>query len=90
MQLSRLLESEFRHLVEAAEKQDGALALVRSIFDLRTSGNEDAKPRSTRPNVLRERFLDFEKFHKVYWQHFPQDLVKGLSTECHLVVRGQS
>ncbi|KAM5542265.1 hypothetical protein V8D89_004138, partial [Ganoderma adspersum] len=88
--LCRLLEGEFRYLVEQEKVDANKASLLRDIMKLR--------PRPTRFQTgrylqdERDSFLDYETFLEVYWSHFPEnslnpDLVWG---EFMAVIKGSA
>ncbi|EJF58550.1 P-loop containing nucleoside triphosphate hydrolase protein, partial [Dichomitus squalens LYAD-421 SS1] len=88
--LCRLLENEFRHLVEQEKIDAHRASLLRDIMKLRP------RPTRTRPAAYlqeeRDTFLDYDTFREIYWSHFPEnplnpDLVWG---EFVAVIKGSA
>lgn len=77
IQLCRLLEAEFRHIVVAKKTSTAHCTLLKDILQLRLTTAESVRALYRRDQQF--GFVDFDTFREGYWAHFPGSLKDGLS-----------
>ncbi|KAI0757657.1 hypothetical protein C8Q80DRAFT_1092486 [Daedaleopsis nitida] len=78
--LCRLLEGEFRHLLETNKMTSAQASILRDILQLRP-GTSAGGARALYMADKKFSFVDYDGFRENYWAHFPGSLKQSLNPE---------
>ncbi|KAM5542264.1 hypothetical protein V8D89_004137 [Ganoderma adspersum] len=76
--ICRLLESEFRHMEQDAQKKEAVSRAILDALELQDPNTRDTPLSNDYMQQRRASFVSYGTFLEEYWSHFPQSLTKGL------------